>query len=153
MNFQIRLNPIGTVKSPIKRGTDDNWGEVISEIWLSDEYADGLKGIDHFSHVNVLFWMHQSSFDPATDLVRRPRGRSGMPEIGIFAQRAKHRPNPVGLTTVRLLARNGNRLTVQGLDAIDGTPVIDVKPYFPIFDRKSDATIPGWAGRLMERYF
>jgi tRNA (Thr-GGU) A37 N-methylase len=76
-----------------------------------------------------------------------------MPEIGIFAQRAKHRPNPIGLTAVRLLSVAGNVLTVRGLDAIDGSPVLDIKPYFPAFDRVDDANAPEWVGRLMEGYF
>ena len=144
---------IGTVKSPVVEAVDDGWGGVESAIVVNDEFARGLDGIDKFSHVIVVFWMHEATFDAARDLVRRPRGRTDMPEAGIFAQRARHRPNPIGLTAVRLLRRDGNALFVRGLDAIDGTPVLDVKPYVPPFDRVDGATVPAWMDALMERYF
>jgi tRNA-Thr(GGU) m(6)t(6)A37 methyltransferase TsaA len=84
---------------------------------------------------------------------RRPQGREDMPEIGIFAQRARHRPNPIGVTAVRLLRRDKNRLVVQGLDAINGTPVVDVKPYVPQFDTVESPRVPEWVARLMVKYF
>jgi tRNA-Thr(GGU) m(6)t(6)A37 methyltransferase TsaA len=92
-------------------------------------------------------------FDAARDLVRRPQGRADMPKLGIFAQRAKHRPNPIGVTTVELVKVEDNVLTVRGLDAIDGTPVLDIKPYFPVFDRVDEANVPEWVNRLMGDYF
>ena len=76
-----------------------------------------------------------------------------MPLVGAFAQRAKHRPNPIGITAVEILAAEGNVLTVRGLDAIDGTPVLDIKPYLPAFDRVDDARVPAWIEKLMEGYF
>ena len=97
--------------------------------------------------------MHKSSFAPETDLVRRPQGRSDMPESGIFAQRAKHRPNPIGVTAVELVSVHGNVVTVKGLDAIDGTPVLDIKPYFPVYDRVEKAFVPEGVHRLMIGYF
>jgi len=146
-------NPIGIVKSPVKEGIDTGWGKVISEIHLDEQYVTGLTGLDSFSHVVVVFEMHKSSWNPETDLVRRPQGRSGLPLTGIFAQRAKHRPNPIGITAVRLLGIKGNILTVQGLDAIDGTPVLDIKPYFPQFDAVANAHTPGWVETIMSEYF
>lgn len=97
--------------------------------------------------------MDRSSFDPESDLVRRPQGRSDMPEVGIFAQRAKHRPNPIGITAVELIKVVGNVLTVKGLDAIDGTPILDLKPYYPEYDRILEPTVPEWVNRLMKNYF
>jgi tRNA (Thr-GGU) A37 N-methylase len=97
--------------------------------------------------------MDRARFDAATDLVRRPRGRADMPLLGIFAQRAKHRPNPIGLSTVRLLGVSGSILRVQGLDAIDGTPVLDLKPHFEAFDRPTGAVEPAWPAALMRGYF
>lgn len=138
------LDPIGTVKSPVTEAVDENWGEVQSEIHLAHALVPGLKGIEQFSHIIVVFIMHESTFDPQRDLVRRPRGRADMPEVGIFAQRAKHRPNPIGITTVRLIQVQGNLLTVQGLDAIEGTPVLDIKPYWPAFDSGPNRETPGW---------
>ncbi|MDQ5823815.1 MAG: tRNA (N6-threonylcarbamoyladenosine(37)-N6)-methyltransferase TrmO [Chloroflexota bacterium] len=148
----VTMQPIGVVRSPVKEGVDEGWGTVVSEIHLLEEYGPGLLGLEEFSHVIVVFLMHQATFNP-DDLVRRPRGRANMPEVGIFAQRAKHRPNPIGLTAVRLLSVAGNVLTVRGLDAIDGSPVLDIKPYFAAFDRVDDASAPQWADRLMEGYF
>lgn len=149
----LTLEPIGIVRSPISEGVDENWGKVIAEIRIAEHLAAGLQGIDQFSHLLVVFWMHQSSFDPAADLVRRPRGRADMPPLGIFAQRAKHRPNPIGITAVKLIGVSGALLTVRGLDAIDGTPVLDIKPYVPAFDHVTAATVPEWIERLMEGYF
>lgn len=149
----MQLTPIATVRTAVAEPVDENWGDVESEIVFDKPYARGLLGIEQFSHVLVLFLMHESTFDPARDLIRRPRGRDDMPETGIFAQRAKHRPNPIGLTAVRVIAREGNVLRVRGLDAIDGTPVLDVKPYFPAFDRVDSATTPPWVDELMKGYF
>jgi tRNA-Thr(GGU) m(6)t(6)A37 methyltransferase TsaA len=147
------MQPIGVVRSPVKEGVDEGWGSVVAEIHLREEYAPGLRGLEEFSHVIVVFLMHQATFSPSDDLVRHPRGRADMPKVGIFAQRAKHRPNPIGLTAVRLLSVAGNVLIVQGLDAIDGSPVLDIKPYFPVFDRVDEATTPERVDRLMEGYF
>lgn len=149
----MNCEPIGIVKSPVKEGVDKGWGKVISELLIDKQYANGLSGIDSFSHVIVIFEMHKSSWNPSTDLVRRPQGRADMPLIGIFAQRAKHRPNPIGITAVKLIGVQGNVLTVKGLDAIDGTPILDVKPYFPRYDRVPDSTFPEWVDRLMSAYF
>lgn len=144
---------IGYVKGPVAEPRDERWGDVVSEIHLDPQYADGLRGIDEFSHALVLFWMHESTFDASTDLVRRPRGRADLPEVGIFGQRAKHRPNPIGVTAVEIVARTGGVLRVRGLDAIDGTPVLDIKPYVPVFDRVDGAKTPAWVDEIMREYF
>jgi len=149
----MHYEPIGIVKSPIKEGVDRDWGGVESEIRLKEEFAAGLKGLDTFSHIVVVFEMHKYTFSPETDLVRRPQGREDMPMLGIFTQRAKHRPNPIGVTAVELLCVKANVLKVRGLDAIDKTPVLDIKPYFPQFDRIDEPQTPEWVGRLMDGYF
>lgn len=146
------LEPIGVVRSPVTEGVDEGWGEVASQVVIDDRYASGLKGLEAFSHILVVFYMHKYTFDPSSHLVRRPQGRSDMPMAGIFAQRAKHRPNPVGVTAVELISVEGGVFTVKGLDAIDGTPVLDVKPYFPAFDRR-EAETPSWVDELMKSYF
>ena len=151
--WRMNFEPIGIVKSAATEPVDQNWGDLVSEIHLTEPLTPGLRGLEQFSHLIVLFCMHQATFDPATDLVRRPRGRHDMPELGIFAQRAKHRPNPIGITAVERIAITGNVLKIKGLDAIDGTPVLDLKPYVPIFDRIDGAVIPAWMKRLMEGYF
>ncbi|HEX6291446.1 MAG TPA: tRNA (N6-threonylcarbamoyladenosine(37)-N6)-methyltransferase TrmO [Herpetosiphonaceae bacterium] len=135
----LKLEPIGSVRSPITEGVDENWDDVVSEIHLAAAFAPGLQGLADFSHIIVVFFMHQSSFGATTDLVHRPRGRADMPAVGIFSQRARRRPNPIGMTAVEIVGVAGPVLSVRGLDAIDGTPVLDIKPYVPAFDRVADA--------------
>jgi len=147
------MKPIGFVKSPVSEQSDENWGRVVSEIHLDEPFEPGLQGLGNFSHITVVFFMHQATFNPSTDLIRRPQGRADMPILGIFAQRAKHRPNPIGLTTVELIGIKKNILIVRGLDAIDGTPVLDIKPYVSAFDRVDQPVIPEWMERLMKGYF
>ncbi len=149
----MNIKPIGTVKSPITESTDVGWGKVVSEIHLDESYAPGLKGIEDWSHVVVIFHMHEVHFDPEKHLVRHPRGRDDMPETGIFAQRARYHPNAIGITAVKIISVEGNVLTVKGLDAIDGTPVLDIKPYAPVYDGVHDPEVPVWFIRLMQGYF
>jgi tRNA (adenine37-N6)-methyltransferase len=147
------LRPIGVVESPVKEPVDENWGTVTSRILLNPEYGPGLFGLGDFSHVIVVTYLHKASFDPARHLQRRPRGLEHMPKVGIFSQRAKDRPNPLGITAVQILAVGENDITVRGLDAIDGTPVIDLKPYYPQYDRVDTAAVPAWVDELMKQYF
>lgn len=147
------LHPIGRVRSPVVEPTDLDWGSVESRIVLEPDYRPGLRGLDGFSHVLVVTLLHGAAFDPARHLVRRPRGLADLPELGIFSQRAKDRPNPLGVTVVPLVAVEPDGLVVRGLDAIDGTPVLDLKPHFPAFDCAPDATVPGWVERIMSGYF
>ncbi len=149
----MQLKPIGVVESPVTEPVDEGWGGVVSVIRLRPDLAAGLRGLEGCSHALVLFFMDRADFDPAAHLVRRPRERRDMPELGIFAQRARHRPNPIGVTAVRVLAVEEGALRVRGLDAIDGTPVLDIKPYYPVFDRVDDATVPGFVDELMQGYF
>jgi len=144
---------IGVVYNDIKEPMDEGWASVVSEVVLDETLADGLDGIEEFSHVLILYWMHRAAEAEPVRMRRRPQGRPDLPEAGIFAQRARHRPNPIGTTAVKLLRRDRNRLYVQGLDAINGTPVVDVKPYVPAFDAVDSARVPDWMYHLMERYF
>ena len=149
----MELEVVGTVRSPVKEGVDEDWGNVVSEIVFQERYAPGLKGLEEFSHLLVVFYMHKSTFDSGVHLQRRPQERPDMPLIGIFAQRAKHRPNPIGVTAAEVLGVRGSTLVVRGLDAIDGTPVLDVKPYFPVYDCRLEARTPRWVDELMKGYF
>jgi tRNA-Thr(GGU) m(6)t(6)A37 methyltransferase TsaA len=149
----ITLTPIGAVESPLATQTDLGWGSVISRVVLLPEYRAGLQGLDAFSHVIVVIHLHRARFDPGRDLVRRPRGLAEMPEVGIFAQRARDRPNAIGVTAVEIVEVRADSVVVRGLDAIDGTPVVDLKPYVPQYDRIESPTTPGWMNRLMEGYF
>lgn len=153
MKAETNFSIIGIVKSPVDEQRDYDWGNVVSEIHLEARYTRGLLGVDEFSHLLIVFLMHESTFDATNDLVRHPRGLTDLPETGIFAQRAKHRPNPIGVTSVQLLNVEANVIKVQGLDAIDGTPVLDIKPYFPVFDSRSEASVPDWVEQIMSDYF
>jgi tRNA (adenine37-N6)-methyltransferase len=147
------VRAIGTVRSPVVEPVDEGWGDVVARIVLEPELRSGLRGLAEFSHVLVVALLHGASFDPSRHLVRRPRGLADMPELGIFAQRAKDRPSPIGVTVVPLLSVEQDGVTVRGLDAIDGTPILDLKPYFPEFDAAARARVPEWVARLMRGYF
>ncbi|MFZ5817962.1 MAG: GNAT family N-acetyltransferase [Bacillota bacterium] len=147
----IQLQPIGLVENGVIEPVDEGWGEVLSTIRLQPHLNGIVDGLEQFSHALVICYLHET---PAVDEVkRRPRGRADMPEVGLLAQRARHRPNPIAVTAVEVLSTGPDRLVVRGLDAIHGTPVLDIKPYFPAFDRRDDARVPEWVNRLMEGYF
>lgn len=145
---------IGTVHCPVTEMSQGNWAQIVSEIHLDPQYQGGLQGLEGFSHVLVVFWLDQiKPFDPAKQLLRKPRGMDDMSELGVFAQRTKYRPNPIGVTAVALAGIAGNVVSVRGLDALEGTPVLDLKPYIPEFDRIADARVPSWVAHVMEGYF
>ena len=150
----FNLRSIGSVKCPVTEMSQGGWAKIVSEIHLDPELATGLQGLAGFSHALVVFFLDRAQgFDPAKQLLRRPRGREDMQEVGVFAQRTKFRPNPLGITAVQLLGVEGNVLRVRGLDALDGTPVLDIKPYMPPFDRMEDVKMPEWVGLFMDGYF
>ena len=150
----IAVKPIGVVRSPRKDLSDDFWGAVEAEIVLDDGFGpDALYGLGDFSHVEVLFFMNQ--VDPARveTGARHPRGRKDWPLVGIFAQRGKARPNRIGLTRATIVSVDGKTLRVRGLDAVDGTPVLDVKPWMDEFAPIGATRQPDWARELMRDYF
>lgn len=149
---EILMHPIGFVKNEVSTRKDVSWGEDTSVIRLADEYLSGLSGLEDFSHAIILFYLDKAKYVKEKHLQRRPQNREDMPLVGIFSQRGKDRPNQIGMTSVRILAVSEDSLTVQGLDAIDGTPVLDIKPYYPVYDKK-DAEVPEWVDRLMAHYF
>ena len=150
----IACNPIGAVKCAVTAMSQGGWAKVEPTIHLDPELAGGLQRLAGFSHIVVVFFLDRAQgFDPAKQLLRRPRGRDDMQEVGVFAQRTKFRPNPLGVTAVQLLGIEGNVLKVRGLDALDGTPVLDLKPYMPPFDRMEDVRMPPWVGACMDGYF
>lgn len=149
----ITLHTIGYVRSEVVSQTDQDWGAVTSRVEILPQFRAGLLGIEQFSHLLVVTYLHQASFDPAAHITRRPRGLASMPLVGIFAQRAKDRPNPIGLTAVSIVSVTTDTVVVRGLDTIDGTPVLDLKPYYPAYDRVEQAVVPEWVPRLMQGYF
>jgi tRNA-Thr(GGU) m(6)t(6)A37 methyltransferase TsaA len=148
----IVMTPIGTVVNEVETRKDVAWGKDTSKIVLDEQYASGLAGLEGFSHAIVLFYLDQAHYVKEKHLQRRPQNREDMPLVGIFSQRGKDRPNQIGMTSVDILGIDGNTLSVKGLDAVAGTPVLDIKPYYPVYDCK-DATVPEWVDRLMEHYF
>jgi len=147
------LQSIGTVRSPQNQMSQGGWARIESVIELDPAYVPGLKRLEDFSHVIVTFVLDRATFDPAQHLHRRPRGQADAPELGVFAQRTKYRPNPIGITAVELLGIEGGRVRVRGLDALDGTPVLDLKPYIPMFDRVESPRVPAWVDLVMDGYF
>jgi tRNA-Thr(GGU) m(6)t(6)A37 methyltransferase TsaA len=145
---------IGTVTGGRAEAVDDEWDDVTATITLDPPFdARSLAGLEEFSHVEVVFLFDR--VDPALvcEHSRHPRGNAEWPEVGIFAQRAKDRPNRLGLCTCALVAVDGASLVVRGLDAIDGTPVLDLKPYLIEFGPRDDVRQPVWSHELMRGYW
>jgi tRNA-Thr(GGU) m(6)t(6)A37 methyltransferase TsaA len=138
----VTFRAIGIVHSKIKKREHRDTRNVVAEIVIDPALAEGLDNLDEFSHIIVIYWLHQSH-QPAP-LKVHPRHRQELTPVGVFASRSPDRPNPLGKSTVKLLGRRGNILKVQGLDAIDGSPVIDIKPYIPDIDSVKDARVPPW---------
>lgn len=149
---EIVMTRVGIVRNGVLVKKDDSWGGDVSTIVLDEPYAAGLMGLGDFSHAIILFHLNQAKYEEERHLQRRPQNRDDMPLVGIFSQRGKDRPNQIGMTSVEIVSAADNVLVVRGLDAIDGTPVLDIKPYFPMCDKR-EATVPEWVDRLMEHYF
>ena len=140
----ISLKAIGIVRNEVKQPTREGWEKVVSDIVLDSNLTEALDNLDEFSHLIVLFWMHQVAPTGRVPTKVHPKGKQELPLVGLFATRSPNRPNPIGKATVRLLQRQGNTLKVEGLDAIDGTPIIDIKPYLPRYDAATKAKVPPW---------
>jgi len=139
----ICMHSIGTVRSPFtKNGARMYRRDIIADVVIEEELAAALTGIEEWSHLIVLFWMDQLA-GSHHQLTTHPRGRGDLPEVGVFSTRGRDRPNPIGLAVVELLKRRRNILTVRALDAYDGSPVIDVKP-FDRYDVVTELRAPEW---------
>ncbi len=142
----MTLRAIGVVRNEVKdrpAARGDWWSEIVSEIVIDASLTEALDGLEEFSHIIVLWWMHRLT-EKEMPLKIHPMRRQELPLVGLFVARTPNRPNRIGKTTVRLLQRQGNVLRVKGLDALDGTPVIDIKPYIPGYDSAEDARVPQW---------
>lgn len=150
----ISMRPIAVVRGGRVEAIDDDWGDVEATIELDVRFPpDALAGLDAFSHLDVVFVFDQVDPDSVNVGARRPRGNPDWPEVGIFAQRARARPNRIGVTTCDLVGVDGRTLTVRGLDAIDGTPVLDVKPHLREFGPRGEVREPDWVRELMAGYW
>jgi tRNA (adenine37-N6)-methyltransferase len=148
------VEPIAYVTAVRKTPEDDNWGGEIAEITLTDVIdPSALDGVNAFSHVEVLFLFNQVSEDKIVSGARHPRNNTAWPKVGIFAQRAKGRPNRIGSTICKVIAVHGRTLKVSELDAIDGTPVLDIKPVLREFLPREASSQPEWATELMAGYW
>lgn len=149
------VTPIGVVRSSRANAIDDDWNAVRARIELDAARfdAEALAGLSEFSHLEVIFVFDKIAAEDIETGARRPRGRADWPLVGIFAQRGKNRPNRLGLCTCRILAVDGLTIEVEGLDAIDGTPVLDLKPVMAGFLPRGNVREPAWAGEIMARYW
>ena len=155
MQQSYRVEPIRTVISSRTEAIDDRWDAEESRIQLSTAVlgSKASLGLADFSHVEVLYLFHEVSEEKIETDARRPRGNPAWPEVGILAQRGKNRPNRLGATTCRLKTVEGDLLIVEGLDAIDGTPVLDVKPVMKGFLPRGEVREPAWAQEIMAEYW
>jgi tRNA-Thr(GGU) m(6)t(6)A37 methyltransferase TsaA len=150
----INLSPIGTVKNNLQVIEDDNRGSRISVIELLDPLTEeALDGLEDFSHAEVIFFFDRVDEHSVETGARHPRNNPNWPRVGILAQRGRNRPNRLGATIVRIIGHSGRTLTVEGLDALDGTPVIDIKPVMREFLPHGEIRQPAWVSELMKNYW
>lgn len=146
--------PIAFIRASRAVAEDDFWGGSVARIELAEGFDEAaLQGLEAFSHAEVIFVFDQ--VDPAKIVTgaRHPRNNPEWPKVGIFAQRGKNRPNRIGSTVVRILKRKGRALVVAELDALDGTPVLDLKPVMREFLPRAEVHQPDWATELMRDYW
>ena len=155
MTHGIQLEPIGFVDGGRAQPDDDYWDAETCEIRLDPARftPESLMGLDAFSHIDVVYQFDRVDEADVVLTARRPRGREDWPLAGIFAQRGRVRPNRLGVTTCRLLGVDGLAVRVRGLDAIDGTPVLDIKPYMTGFAPRGEIVEPTWAAEIMAEYW
>jgi len=147
------VEPIGVVRSSRNEVKDDHWGSETCAVELLPPFDErSLLGLDGFSHVEVIYLLDQATWD-SEGVLRRPRGNPAWPEVGIFAQRAKDRPNRIGISVCRIREVDGIRIELEDLDAVAGTPVVDLKPWVAEFGPKSPTFQPRWMSELMEDYW
>jgi tRNA-Thr(GGU) m(6)t(6)A37 methyltransferase TsaA len=142
--MDINLAPIGYVRNSIIEPQREDGQSIISEIVINEDLKEALSRLDEFSHVIVIYWMHRIPAGERSIIKVHPRRDPKLPLVGVFATRSPARPNPIGLATVKLMERRDNVLKVTGLDAINGTPVLDIKPHIPGSDSPAGAKIPDW---------
>jgi tRNA-Thr(GGU) m(6)t(6)A37 methyltransferase TsaA len=150
----MQIRPIGYVASRRVAADDDYWGGEQACIALTAEFSPAaLEGLADFSHVEVLFLFHKVERTQLVTGARHPRDNTAWPAVGIFAQRGKNRPNRLGSTICAVVRIEGTRLTVAELDALDGTPVLDLKPVMREFLPRGPVRQPAWSRELMREYW
>jgi tRNA-Thr(GGU) m(6)t(6)A37 methyltransferase TsaA len=150
---QFEINAVGTVRSSRIAPEDDSWDEETSHIEMIQPFDEqSLMGLVDFSHCIVVYVFDKAAWDDSK-MSRHPRGNKDWPEVGIFAQRAKDRPNRLGVTVCQVLGVQGSTIHLRGLDAIDGTPVVDIKPWMVEFGPRGEVVQPSWSSELMKDYW
>jgi len=153
--MKIELKPIAYVRGGRVEVSDDDWGKVLADIEMDGNRftPEAIVGLDAFSHLVVVYYFHK--VDPSTieQTARHPRENPAWPKIGIFAQRVKNRPNLLGVSTCQILRVDGLKIHVQGLDAVDGTPVLDLKPHMTGYEPRGKIREPEWAREIMSQYW
>ncbi len=143
--MEVKLKTIGFVKNQEKQHFGD-WSKIVTDLVIDQKYKDALKGLEDYSHLIVVYWMHKVK---TCDIRHVPQGKiNEVPEVGIFACRCPQRPNPIGISTVEILGIKDSIITVKGLDTIENTPILDIKPYTPQYDAASNVKIPDWVSKL-----
>ncbi len=143
--MEITLKTIGVAKNREQQHFG-GWSQVATDLIINEEYKEALEGLEGYSHLIVVYWMHEVT---TCDIRHVPQGKVGdVPEVGIFACRCPQRPNPLGITTTQISSIKGNIVTVKGLDVISNTPILDIKPYTPQYDAAQDAKVPEWVNKL-----
>ncbi len=152
---EFTVRQIGVVKSEIKTPAEDCWANLVCEIVLdSDQFTpESTRGLEEFSHVEVVFVFDRVAPEKVFTSSRHPRDRSDFPVVGIFAQRAKDRPNRIGVTTCKIERIDGLHIFVRELDAVDGSPVLDIKPYVAEFGPREPVRQAAWSKEVMSNYF
>ncbi len=152
MNLSVRA--VAYIRNERSEALDDNWDDVVSTVELASDVPDeALNGLSDFSHVEIVFFADWAEDVPPAPWHRRPRGNENWPDVGVFAQRNKDRPNRILLTTVEIEEVGDRFVRVRGLDGIDGTPVLDIKPVFHWSVPRSEVRAPRWSEELGENYF
>ena len=144
----MEIKPIGYARSEIKSQRFGGFAGRITDIIIDEKYASALEGLEDYSHIIVIYWMNEA--EGIVKLRHRPQGNPKVPEIGIFATRCQWRPNCIGISTVKLISVEKNMVRVEGLDVIDKTPILDIKPYLPDYDSpEGRIKMPDWTKELV----
>lgn len=143
--MKITLKPIGVAKNKGKKHFG-GWGNTVTDLAINKKYKEALDGLKDYSHLIVIYWMHDVE---ACEIRHVPQGKIGeVPEVGIFASRCPQRPNPIGISTAKIVSLKNNIVRVKGLDVINSTPILDIKPYTPQYDAASGVKVPKWVNKL-----
>jgi tRNA-Thr(GGU) m(6)t(6)A37 methyltransferase TsaA len=143
----VQMEPIGKIRNTFEGHIPEGWEDKLADIIVDEAYLPALEGVEAFSHLIILFWLHGIPREGLA-LKTHPQGHQDLPMVGIFATRTPYRPNPIGVQVVELVSREGNVLTVRGIDAYNGSPVLDIKPYLRRGDCVAQTRIPEWLKKL-----